>query len=63
MRKMIENGLDDGGVMKVNEFMVILETVVISLEATEVKVVLLVVLIVELEFNKEPKWLSLTVDG
>ena len=55
MRKVRVNGLEEGGVVNVNEPMVILTTLVKSFAANPVKVVLVVVAIVELVFAKAPE--------
>ena len=55
MRKVRVNGLEDGGVIKVNKPMVILMTLVKSFTANPVNVVLVVVAIVELVFAKAPE--------
>ena len=52
MRKVRVNGLEEGGVVIVNEPMVILMTLVKSFTAKPVNVVLVVVVIVELVFAK-----------
>ena len=63
VRKVRVNDLEDGGVMNVIEFIVILEIVVISLPVTPVKVVLVVVFIVEFVLAKPPECSNLTDDG